>query len=317
MKSKAALAAFALASNIAVGATTVTVYGYGSDRESAKQDAFNTAITNVCGKAVLNDREHRNNVTVHDATSVYTSCRIDRFDIIESNQGRIKVKVTIVDNKSSHRLFSESNHRLEFDGNQVRSQLQNIKREQQDGDRMIDEIFRDYPYRAYNIVKNNNPYVTVDENRNVLLIVPFELRWNYNFITAMNETFSQIKNNRGYGVITVMAKNPDVLLLGSKDKYYIDDITRFNYIKNKFTKDNELRLSVKAKDYKGNNVINLCYNPEYKAGGIFYSVGVYDELTVFGNDRNRGAVKIKLTMPAEVIQDISLDVVAARDCKLY
>ena len=317
MKHKAALAACILASNIAVGATTVTVYGYGSDRESAKQDAFNTAITNVCGKAVLNDREHRNDVTVHNATSVYTSCRVDKFDIIDSTEGRIKVKVTVIDNRSSHRLFSESNHRLEFDSEQVRNQLQNIKREQQDGDKMIDEIFRDYPYRAYNLVNSKNPYVTVDENRNVLLVVPFELRWNYNFITAMTETFSQIKNKRGYGVITVMAKNPDALLIGHRDNYYIDDITRFNHIKSKFTEDNELRLAVKAKDYKGNNVINVCYNPEYKSGGIFYSVGVYDELTVFGNDRNRGAVNIKLTIPAEIIRDISLDVVAARDCKLY
>jgi hypothetical protein len=148
-------------------------------------------------------------------------------------------------------------------------------------------------------------------------MVPYEIRWNYNFIVAMNETFSQIKNSRGPGVITVMAKNPDHLLFGHKDHYVIDDWDRFNYIKSKFTNQNELRLSVKARDRKGNNTINICYNPEYKAGGIFYSIGVSDELTIFGNDSNSGTIKIKLTIPAEVIYDIFVDIVSEKDCKLY
>jgi hypothetical protein len=132
----------------------------------------------------------------------------------------------------------------------------------------------------------------------------------------MNETFSQIKNNRGHGMISIMAKNPDDIILGKRHNYYIDDWTRFNYIKSKFTNENELRLKVRARDNQGRNALNICYSPEYKAGGIFYSVGISDELTVFGNDRNRGTIKIKLTVPADVIYDIYVDVVAERDCKL-
>lgn len=311
-----AIVAIALASNIAVGATTVTVYGYGPDRESAKQDALNTAVTNVCGKAVLSSREHFNQSTVHDATSVYTSCRVSRFEVLGTEQDRLKVRVTVVDNKSSTRLFSESNRRLEFNGAEVRAQLDHLQREQQQGDKLIDEIFRDYPYRAFNLVNTRNPYITSDAQRNVYLMVPYEIRWNYNFIVAMNETFSQFKNSKGYGSITVMAKNPDNLILGRRDNYVIDDWTRFNHIKSKFTNQNELRLNVKARDHRGHNTINVCYSPDYKAGGIFYSVGVSDELTIFGNDRNSGIIKIKLQMPADVIYDISVDVVAERDCKL-
>lgn len=310
-----AIAIIALATNIAVGATTVTVYGYGSDRESAKQDALNTAVTNVCGKAVVSSREHFNNNT-RDGIAVYTSCRVSKFQILENEDGRIKVRVTVIDNKSSHRLFSESNSRMQFDGDQVRSQIDDLQREQKQGDKLVDEIFLDYPYKAYNLSSDKKPYITSDENRNIFLMVPYDLTWNYNFITAMNETFSNIKNRKGYGVITVSAKNPDNLLLGKKDNYYIDDWTRFNHIKSKFMYDNELRLKVKARDHKGHNAINVCYSPDYKAGGIFYSIGVSDELTIFGNDRNRGTIKIKLTVPADVIYDIYVDVVAERDCKL-
>ena len=311
-----AILTIALASNIAVGATTVTVNGYGSDRESAKQDALNTAVTNVCGKAVLSNREHFNNNTTHDGMSVYSSCRVKKFEILDTIDGGLRVRVTVVDNKSSTRLFSESNSRLEFNGDEVRSQIDSLKREQKQGDILIDEIFRDYPYHAYNLKSEMKPYITNDEKRDIYLMVPFEVTWNYNFIVAMNETFSQIKTKRGFGVISVSAKNPDNLVLGKKDNYYINDWTRFNYIKSKFMYDNELRLKVRARDNKGRDALSLCYNPEYKAGGIFYSIGISDELTIFGNDRNQGTIKIKLTIPAEVIYDISVDVVAQRDCKL-
>lgn len=316
MKTKAALTAFLLASNVAVGATTVTVYGYGSDRESAKQDALNTAVTNVCGKAVVSSREHFNSATTHDNVAVYSSCRVSNFQILDDNGNKLKVRVTIIDNKSSQRVFSESNSRLEFDGSQVASQITDLKREQQQGDRLVDEIFRDYPYHAYNLVSGKKPYITSNENRDIYLMIPYEITWNYNFIVAMNETFSNIRNNKGYGMITVSAKNPKDILFGKKDNYFIDDWTRFNHIKSKFIRENELRLKVRARDNKGRSTLNVCYNPEYKAGGIFYSVGVSDELTIFGNDVNKGTIKVKLTMPAEVIYDVMVDVVAQRDCKL-
>lgn len=315
MKSLAILA-IALASNIAVGATTVTVYGYGADRDSAKQDALNTAVTDVCGKSVVSSREHFNRDTTRDSMAVYSSCRVDKFEIIDYDNEKIKVKVTVVDNKSSTRIFSESNQQLQFDGSQIRSQIEDLRREQRQGDKLIDEIFLDYPYKAYNLVSTEKPYITSDENRNIYLMVPYEIRWNYNFIVAMNETFSHFKNNQGYGVITVMGKNPDNLLFGRKDNYYINDWIRFNHIKTKFIGLNEFRINVKARDHKGNNAINVCYSPEYKAGGIFYSIGVSDELTIFGNDRNRGTIRIKLTVPADVIYDINVGVVAERDCKL-
>jgi hypothetical protein len=192
-----------------------------------------------------------------------------------------------------------------------------MRLEQKNGDELIDAIFRDYPYRAYRLNDTKDPYITNDNNRNIYLMVPYDIRWNYNFITSMNEAFKNIEvNNRGRGRITVMAKNPDDFLIGHKDDFYINDMSRLNYIKSKFMDQNELRLNIKAKDDRGVNILNMCYNPDYKAGGIFYSIGVNDELTIFGNDKNKGTLRIKLTFPAEVIYDIYVDVVAARDCKL-
>lgn len=310
------LAAIALTANIAVGATSITVYGYGADRESAKRDAFRTAIENVCGTAVLSDREHFNNNTVHDKIVSYSSCRIEQYEILEDHGNRVRLKVTLSDLRSSDRLFSKSNSRWQFDGDKMRAQLDSIKQEQRDGDEFIDSIFRDYPYRAYNLNKTKDPYVTIDSDRQIYLMVPYDIRWNYNFIKAMLNTFTMLETPQGKGLITVVAKNPDDLILGRTDKFFINDLHRLEYIKTKFTNQNEMRLNIKARDTRGKQVLNICYNPEYKAGGIFYSIGVDRKLVIFGNDNNAGTLRIKLTFPADVIYDIYVDVVAARDCKL-
>lgn len=312
-----AIVAIALAANFAVGATSVTVYGYGSDRETAKQDAFKTAIENVCGVAVLSDREHFNGNTTHNKVLSYSSCRVKKYHIIEFVDNRIKVEVTLTNSNVSSRLHSESNERLTFDNNNVREQLNSLRNQQQNGDRLIDEVFRDYPYRAYNLNNVKSPYFFSDERRNVYLMVPYDISWNYNFIVAMNETFSMFKSRKGHAAITVTAKNPKNFILGRKDYYLIEDLETLDHIKSKFGSDNEMRLKINARDTSGKSVVNVCYNPEYRTGGIFFSTGIHDELSIFGNDRNAGLIKINLTIPAEVIYDITLDIVAQRDCKLY
>lgn len=312
---KAILASVLLQACVTVNASTLVVEGVGVDRDTAKRDAFRNAIENVCGTAVLSDREHVNDRTTHNQITTYSSCRVENYEIIEDRGNKLKMKVTVTDNRMSDRLYNKSNSKR-FDGKILKAQIDTLREEQQSGDKLIDAIFRDYPHRAYRLNDTKDPYITSDNNRNIYLMVPYDIRWNYNFITAMNEAFKTMEVNRGRARITVMAKNPDDFLIGHRDDFYINDMSRLEYIKTKFMDQNELRLNVKAKDSKGANVLNVCYNPDYKAGGIFYSIGINNELTIFGNDKNKGTLRIKLTFPAEVIYDIYVDVVAARDCKL-
>jgi hypothetical protein len=310
-----AIASFALAANIAVGATSIVVNGYGTDRETAKRDAFRTAIEKVCGSAVLSDRENVNSKNVHNKILVYSSCRVQNYTILEDNGTDLKVKVYLTDNKSSQRIHSSSNNRHTFDYGQVKEQMYTWREEQKLGDELVDEIFRDYPYFAYNLNQTTKPYITTDSYRHTYLMVPYDLRWNDNFIVALNETFKALSNSKGNGAITMVSRHNGNFLT-NKDYFYIDDLSRLDRIKSKFNSNNDMRLKVNARDFSGKNILSVCYSPEYKAGGIFYSIGIDDELTIFGNDRNRGTMKINLTFPADVIYDVSVDVVAVRDCKL-
>lgn len=306
---------------IAVSAESLTLYGYGADRESAKTDAFRTVSQNVCGVDVLDDREHFNNKTTHDKTVVYSSCRVKNYRVVKdelSSHGRILINVTVENTSHSGRLYSHPSNKNVFDSENIGNQIRSYREEKQKGDQLIGEVFRDYPYRAFNLDTTLKPYVTDDAYRNFYIVVPYRVTWNYNFIRAMEDTFSVIGNkNSGNAYIQVSAKNPKNFILGKTNYYYLNDLARLDLIKNHMSGPNELRLQINARNNKGNRILNICYSPEYKQGGIFYSIGVDRELTIFGNDTNRGEIKIKLTIPAEVIYDISLDIVAERDCKLY
>jgi hypothetical protein len=308
-----ALAAIALTTSIAVGATTITVEGVGADRESAKRDAFRTAIENVCGTVVLSDREHFNSRTTHNNVTTYSSCRVERYHIISESDNNIKMSVTVTKNRISERLLQD---RSSYRTNQpdLQTKLSTYREEKVTGDRLVDEVFRDYPQRAYNVV--SHPEIIIDGYRDTYLVVPYEIRWNYNFIKSITDTFYSLESKDGPGYITVEGKDPKAFLIGRRDTFNMDDLYRLNYIKSKFVLQNEMRLQVKARDSSGKTILNICYNPEYKAGGIFFSVGVENRLNIFGNDVNAGNLRIKLTFPAEVIYDTYVSVVPQRDCKL-
>lgn len=311
----AAFAASLLAANLAVGATSITVYGYGTDRETAKQDAFKTAIENVCGSNILSSREHFNGVTTHNKVLAYSSCRVKSHSVLEVYDDRLLVSVDIEKLILSDRLSNQSNNRNVFDNVQLSEQIRSYKEEKIAGDNLLAEIFRDYPYHAYVLKPTRTPYIVTDSARNFYIMVPYDLRWNYNYVKALRETMLLMAQPSGVGTVKIVGGGHKSFW-GDSLNYNLNDVQRIDNIKNYMRGKNELRLQVSARDYTGKHVFDVCYSPEYRAGGIFYSIGVPNNIAIFGNDRQRGEVKIRLTMPIDSIYDVNVDVVAARDCKL-
>lgn len=312
---KLAISIVAILACTAVSAQTITVYGYGPNREAAKLDAFKTAIENVCGSNVLSSKEFFNGKTIHNKVMAYSSCRVQNYKILEEEDGKLLVQVNVEGLDISKRLSVPQNNRYLFDGSQLRANIETYNDEKVSGDELIDEVFRDYPYHAYELKTTKQPYVLADANRNFYLVVPYDLRWNKNYVGAVRETMTLLQSNHGTGTVKILAHNPKTFL-GYTSYHNLNDIQRINQIKTKMSGENELRLNIVARDNAGRHVIDLCYSPDYKAGGIFYSIGVKNNISIFGDDKNKGEIKIRMTFPADVIYDIYVDVVAQRDCKL-
>ena len=126
---KAIAALVLLQASLAVNATTVTVTGTGVDRESAKKDAFRTAIETVCGTQVLSDREHINNRTTLNKITTYSSCRVETYTILEESENRLKLRVELKRDNISQRLKPQSENRYAVDNKNLRAQLATSKDE--------------------------------------------------------------------------------------------------------------------------------------------------------------------------------------------
>lgn len=312
---KIAISIIATLSCIAVSAQTINVYGYGPTREQAKLDAFKVAIENVCGSNVLSSKEFFNGNTVHNKVLAYSSCRVKNYKILSEHNDKLLVQVTVEGLDISKRLSTSHENRYVFDGAQIRDTIDSYNDEKASGDELIDEVFRDYPYHAFELNPTKQPYMFSDASRNFYLVVPYDLRWNKKYVGAVRETMTLLQSSHGTGTVKILAHNPKTFL-GYTSYHNLNDTHRIDQIKNKMTGNNELRLNLVARDNTGRHIIDVCYSPDYKAGGIFYSVGVKNNISIFGDDRNKGEIKIRMTFPADVIYDIYVDVVAQRDCKL-
>lgn len=314
------IALVALSTSLPVLANPVLVEGVGITRYNAREDAFKVASEKYCGTVLLSERHTRNeNIKRNDITA-YSSCRVKSYKIVAedftNNNYSIRLEVVLEPSNHSKRVTANNKSYNVFDQSQVSAELETYQYEKAQGDRLLKTTFSDYPYNAYHVDLPKQPYVMEDNYRNFYLVVPYKVTWNYDYIQAMRDTISVMSDNKGPGYVRIIAKDPNALLLGRQNYYYMNDLKRIDQIKNYMSGPNEMRLKLQVSNTQGNRIINVCYNPEYKAGGIFYSVGVNRQVTIFGNDVNKGEMKIKLTFPADVIYDVYVDVVPQRDCKL-
>lgn len=303
-------------SQLSYSSETITLISYGNDFESAKQQAFRTAIEKVCGIEVLSKREQFNDKVIYDNIATHSNCRVTDYKILETsnNPYKITIQIHVHNTKKEDRFFAESND-YRFSLN-LQESIDEYHKEKESGNELIKLAFKDYPYQAYNITNIKDPYITNDQARNLYLVVPYKLTWNYNFIKSLRNIFDYVSSNVGNGRIVIMAKDPKAILLGKKTVHYINDYGRYDLIKQQFSNDREFRVLVKVRDNKGNIVIDTCHLPKYKQGSMFYHLNYNGNLTIFGNDEDYDNILIKINIPLSSIFDVNVSIAAAKDCKV-
>jgi hypothetical protein len=312
---KYGIVAALLLGSATTGAQSIVVDGKGIDFQTAKNNAFQKAIENVCGVNILSNKEFRNNITIHNSIVSYSSCRIKKYEVLEEDLDRVLLRVDVEKLSSADRFTAHPNQENNFDQEQVRTAVQSYYDEKISGDQLISELFRDYPYNAFELRRSKSPYITSDAYRNLYLIVPFDLRWNTNYVNSIREILSLLQVSHGVGTVKILAKNPKSFF-GYTTHHNLNDVKRINDMKKYMSGPNEFRLKIVANDGHGNKVIDTCYVPEYRSGSIFYSIGVHNQITIFGDDKSVSSVSIRLAIPPDSINDLTVAIVAAKDCKL-
>jgi hypothetical protein len=188
-------------------------------------------------------------------------------------------------------------------------------------DRLLNQVLNDYPKKAYTITQGVHQF-KIDGYRNGIIVIPLEMKWNYNYISSFNDALKILADGSNGllkpspGNVTVMAKDPKDWVIGNKNNYKFNDMVITSNIRNRM-QGNKPNILLSIKDV--NNIITLkqCYTPEAITGKkpAFYNLG--NTLVVYGNQTEKNVIELRLTNMVEAIKyihSIELTIVDDSNC---
>ncbi len=310
-------------------ANAIQVSGEGRSFEEAKHNAFRNAIELSLGTIVSAESEAHNNKMSRDEVLVYSAGYVTNYKVLDKvthgNKTILLMDVTVAESKLKDFLLSKPSNVNDFDHTHHQTQLNTYFHERHTGDDLIKVLFRHYPNSAFNLTQHPYQFKT-DSTRGIILVVPYELRWNYGFISALNETLYHTQDSEyrvfrpSIGKVIVEAKNPKDYVMGNQDVYYFNDLSRMNLIRNSLTGENEPRLLLTISNVHSKILINMCIFPRYLSGKqrSFYGIGQSREVKIHGNEIERYDVRLELGRGKNIdirdINKVSLSLVRNKDC---
>jgi len=303
--------------------------GTGTTLEEAKQIAFRDAIEYQIGTMVLSERESSKHDLIKNQILVHSAGYVDDFKIINTiksnGQTTVTVDVLVASSKIDNQILSSGKSSNNFDGNRHDAQYSTLVKERIQGDLILDNFLRGYPTKAYKI-KQQKYTVSVDNYRNLVLNVPYELSWNFEYIKSLRSLLDTIEDGsngilkHSPGNVTIMAKDPKDFVLGERTIHRFNDISRVSKIQQGMTNGSELRLKLTITDYGNNRLFSQCWAPASISGyGSFYAIGSVTDIRIYGNHKEKQVINFtvpsNLTSMINRFSSVELNVVAERDCQ--
>ena len=308
--------------------TYIRVVGQGKTFDEAKNDAFKQAVQQRAGMVLLSDREAKNHDLVKREIAIYSSGYVDNFRLISqrvvNNTFEVVMDVLVSDSRISRRLFSNNTSIQQFENARHSEQINSMLTERHTGDKLLKQVLSDYPLRAYDI--KQLPYqLKFDSYRNLQLFVPYEIRWNVNFLNAIQELFSYVQEGKGQ-LHTVAPGNIFLVTnqgyIESRQQFQFFDLIRLNAIRNHLSNENEVRLRLVIRDSNGNVIGSKCYYPNFVVGKSkpFYSLGQPNTVTFWQSEVENNHVQINLKYSGDLaklaffINEIDLSISSDKEC---
>jgi hypothetical protein len=310
---------------VAPFANALQVSGQGATFEEAKQNAFRTAIEFAAGAVVTSERASNNYKLVKDEILVYSAGYVTDYKIISTiksgNQVQVIVDVQVASSKLSDRILGVGKEARNFDTDKHGNQYQSYLQGKNNGDRLLKQVLNDYPQKAYKITQGVHQF-KVDAYRNGVIEIPLELSWNHNFIVSFNEALGILEDGSNGlfkpspGNVTVMAKDPNDWVIGTKNQYKFNDVVIVSNIRNTL-QQKKPNILLTIKNFEGKTVLLQCYTPDSVAGkkAAMYDVG--SNLIFYGNQIEKNKIELSLNNMQEAmkhIQSIELTIVSNDNC---
>lgn len=326
------VACFFFVNDVIASTKYIRVTGEGYNVEQAKENAFRTAVQQRAGAIVLSQRQANNGKLSKDDISLFSAGYVDDFKIIDINQSGTTIVITmdvlVADSKLLNQVLNSGQTNQNVNGERAGVALNTFLDQKEKGDKMLDVVLSTYPQNAF-VVEQQVYALTVDSYRNATFNIPYSMKWNYAFITSMNEAMSLVEDKVGLigflqpapSNVIIMAKNPKDFLIGSKNVYKFNDIPMLNRIKDSMVGEREARIMLEISDVSGQLLYQTCYIPDSVNGrkSSFYNIGDTRKLVIYGNEFETGVLKATIDPEHNYVVQrasrIEVSVVPASKCR--
>ena len=320
MKSVIAILAVCIAASVSAQ-TSVQVTGKGPSEKEAINDGFRQAIEEVSGNVVLSSVEAKRGKLTKDSIGNYSAGYVDKYEIINVTKNKstviVLMDVWVKSSKMADQKLNTGTDSKDIDGPRLGAQLQTYLDERKSADNFIDNIVSDYPSRALKI-QQGKPQFLLDGNRNITINVPYRIKWNPDYITALSEALNNVQDGPEYFDLSCLcykSREKIVVISKSRNAFHLSDHILAKKIHNKF--DDFVRIKATVYDTDNNALASHCYATDTLFAGLKPN-GTYE---IYGYKTETDSVDIpipqnsKLGRNVEKADRIELAVVSDNQCK--
>lgn len=240
---------------------TYRVIGNGRTLDEAKTDGFNSAIEFAVGFVILSDKEAKNDKLVRDDIAKHSAGYIDDFKIIDQmNTSRgvtVVMDVEVKSSKIAERMLNRGKIEGTLEGEKLSDQYNSYLNERKTGDKFIKNVLSSYPRNAFNIEQGKTEF-KLDANRNSVIIIPYKVSWNYEWVVALKESLSVLQDgdSRSGNRIRVTTKKPGDWS-GVSNSYDFNDAVRVKQITEVLGVSTHVLVKIIAKN--GSTIYTGCF----------------------------------------------------------
>ncbi len=274
----------------------VRANGEGHTFEQAKHNAFTNAMEQHLGVVIASERESQGEKLVRNEILAYSAGYVDEYVIISQkiNNGRISLiaDVKLSSNRISDRILSSSKSNKGFEGAKHDNQYRTYLGNKENGDKILQRVLNDYPKHAYNIIQHNY-IVKIDTYRNLTLVVPYEIGWNKNYLTSLNDALKMLED----GSNGFMHKSPSTMRV-QNNTFYFNEFIIPNRILDAIMDNNEVRISLTISDQYNRIQYKECFTPDamFRRNKPFYEINYVRTINAgfYNNGMERGTMELKI-----------------------
>lgn len=331
MKFIAVMLAWLLCSHATAIANPVRVLGSGPSVEEAKINGFRIAVDIVSGSVIVANRHVVNDQVVNNEVLNYSSGFVEKYNIVSQtnlpNATQLVMDVWVAESKIADRILGITYPNNPINGPVHSAQIQTIKTTKQQGDQLLEVVLRDYPNKAF-VVSQKGYSIVMDNSRQNYLVVPVEIKWNQNYVLALDEVVAILANQthdvgrilaNATGTnsqhVTIMGKKTENVFFGFRNQYQIKDSITYGKL-NQWFLNNFPMVMMELKD-DTSVILKKCFqiengtskHPLYYAGNNF---------VLHGNNVEKSFINLKIDNMLESqlskVRNIDLKIVTQKQC---